>query len=247
MRVNRIASACVVCLFATASPFAARANDKNDEYRVTISPSFPFFGQKDWIATGYLGYVEDGEKSFHMAQLEAGAIWKVSQRNEWWFLLEKNWTDNESSPDVNETRPVIGFKNYLPGSDRAKFYNLARAEYRYLDRDGAADSQYLRLRDRIGAVFAVGGAGAQSPWYGIADAELTYRFDKNISDQARLRVGVGWISNDRVRVEFIYHMQFTRDTADESFQWTDNIWRLNFKVAFKEGLLRRLIASDVDE
>lgn len=149
-------------------------------------------------------------------------------------------TDNESSPDINEYRPLVGLKNYFIRNQRLTFYNLARMEYRIQDFDGAEDKEFFRFRDRLGTEFALTEKANQpGAWYGIADVEVFYRTDRDISDLARLRGGLGWVIGHYVRAELIYHMQFTR-TAGESFEWTDNIWRLNFKVARQHGLLQRL-------
>lgn len=48
-----------------------------------------------------------------------------------------------------------------------------------------------------------------------------------------------------VRAEFLYHMQFTQE--DGGLAWTDNIWRLNFKIARQRGVLQHMFGSDVDE
>ena len=52
--------------------------------------------------------------------------------------------------------------------------------------------------------------------------------------------------NDRTRAEFLYHMQFERADSGDSFKWTDNIYRVNFKIAFKKGLLGRVFDGGGD-
>jgi hypothetical protein len=38
-------------------------------------------------------------------------------------------------------------------------------------------------------------------------------------------------------------MSFTRDGPDDSLEWTENIWQLNFKVARQKGLLKHLFVE----
>ena len=65
-------------------------------------------------------------------------------------------------------------------------------------------------------------------------------------DPFRVRVGLGRTLNDFVRVELIYHMQFTRPASGGDLESTDNIWRLNFKVARHRGALQQLFGGDVE-
>ncbi|HEY5810451.1 MAG TPA: DUF2490 domain-containing protein [Povalibacter sp.] len=121
-------------------------------------------------------------------------------------------------------------------------------EYRYQERDGPDnDTEYFRFRNRLGVEFDLGESrNKPGSWYGLADAEVFYRFDHDLSDLMRLRAGVGLTVNEHVRVELIYHMQFTR-SAGESFDWTENIYRLNVKVSRHKGVLSRLAHSHMDE
>jgi hypothetical protein len=75
------------------------------------------------------------------------------------------------------------------------------------------------------------------------DVEPFYRFDQDTLDPLRLRVGLGWVMHDLVHDEFTYAMSFTRDGPDDSLEWTENIWQLNFKVARQKGLLKHLFVE----
>jgi hypothetical protein len=41
-------------------------------------------------------------------------------------------------------------------------------------------------------------------------------------------------------VEFIYHAQFTRPAGSSDLRFTDNIFRLNIKIALSKGIMRRV-------
>jgi hypothetical protein len=60
-----------------------------------------------------------------------------------------------------------------------------------------------------------------------------------------LRVGFAYIATNRVRVEFIYHMQWTRPSGSTGLEYTDNIYRFNVKVALNRGMLQRVFDGGV--
>lgn len=227
---------------------SVRADGKNDEYQVTLFPTYALTGDKKWIGMGYLGYAESWDENYDTKYLELGTIWKFSPSAEAWFVLINARTDNATSPDVDEWRPYVGLKNYFSKFGQATFYNFARLEYRMQDRDGGQDNEYFRLRERIGINSPIGRRiDAAGSLYGFVDVEPMYRFDRDTLDPLRLRVGFGFVIHEFVRCEVIYTMQYTRPNPGDSLDWTENIYRLNFKIARQEGLLARLAHSDGDE
>jgi hypothetical protein len=61
---------------------------------------------------------------------------------------------------------------------------------------------------------------------------------------APLATGRG-VLHGRVQTEFIYHVQWTRPNG--SFEYTDNIFRLNIKIGLQDGILPRVMEGDFDE
>ena len=225
----------------------AQAEDRTDEYRVTVFPSHPIAGRRDWIAAGYLGYVTIPETETEVGYLGGGAIWKPGKWGEVWALLLATRTTSDTATDVDELRPVVGVKANIGKVGAASFYDFFRAEYRIQNRETGNDTEHVRIRNRFGFERPFGARPyAPESWYGLADVEAFYRFDRDLSDLARLRLGAGYVVNERTRVEFLYHVQFERPDASESFEWTDNIFRLNFKLAMKEGLLRQVFDGGGD-
>jgi Protein of unknown function (DUF2490) len=228
---------------------AARADDKDDEYRFTVSPSYAITADKRWIGVGYFGYYDGPDRNYDVGYAGLGAMRRISEWADVWMVAQNLRTDNEGAPDVNEYRPAIGFKNYFTRSGPFTFYNFARMEYRIVERDSpGADSEYFRFRDQVGVEFALGEtANKPGGWYALTDVEAFYRFDVSEWDLMQLRAGVGVTINEYVRLELIYYMQFARAGNDDSFDWTGNIYRLNVKVARHKGLLDRLAHSHTDE
>ena len=237
--------ACTLAAHA-ATPAASATDDDNTEprsgeYRVTV---FPYHKITDTISGfGYLGYVTNPDKDYKTDYLGWGVSYMSSPTTQWWAGLVGTFTDNLSTADKLELRPFVGLKNLIPNSIKWNIYNYARWEYRSIqDRDTGNWDGYSRIRDRVGIEFPLASgeeAWKTGTWYGLADAEAMYRFDKHYIDPCRLRAGLAYIWSNRVRVELIYHMQWTRPGGGD-LKYTDNIIRLNIKVALNKGMLQRM-------
>ena len=235
-------------LLAVLLPLSVGAADQNDEYQMTLFPTYALTQDKKWIGMGYFGYAESHDLNYDKGYLELGTIWKFHPDAEAWFVLINERTDNATAPDVNEWRPYVGLKNYFAKAGPATFYNYARLEYRMQDVEGAQETEYLRLRERIGVNSPIGRRiNAAGSLYGFVDVEPMYRFDRDFVDTLRVRAGFGFVIHEYIRCELIYTMQYTRLDEDDSLEWTRNIYRLNFKLARQKGLLARLAHSDGDD
>lgn len=87
-------------------------------------------------------------------------------------------------------------------------------------------------------------AGRRSP--GICWRTPNPSTDSGQIDPLRLRVGIGCVTSRRVLVEFHSFTQYTRPDGGP-LAYTDNIFRLNFKIALSKGIsLMRLLDGGVD-
>jgi hypothetical protein len=228
----------------------ARAQDENigNEYRLTF---FPYHRISDQLTgSGYLGYVWNPEKDYRTYYLGWPVVsYAPASWLQLWGGLVGLYTDNESSSDKLELRPFAGPKLFLPNAAKWNIYNFTRYEYRAIeDRDTQDWSRSYRLRSRFGVEFPL--ASRERAWqsktfYGLADVEPYYRFDRDQVDPLRVRGGLGYVLNDRVRLEFIYHAQYTRPDGGD-LEYTDNIFRLNVKIGLNRGLMGRLLNPDID-
>jgi len=237
-------------LIVVSKPAAAQQEDTGNEYRFTI---FPYHRITDKV-TGfaYLGYVFNPEKDYQTYYLG----WPAASYspNHWlqiWGGLVGLYTNNESSSDKLELRPFVGAKLFLPNEAKWNIYNFTRYEYRAIrDHDTRDWNTIQRIRSRFGIEFPLTSrerAWKPGTFYGLADVEPYYRFDKGIVDLFRVRGGISYVLNDRIRFEFIYHAQFTRPTGSSGLEYTDNIFRLNIKIGLHKGILGRLQNPDLDE
>jgi hypothetical protein len=244
MRISTSLCASALLGAALLAPDLAHADDPGNEYRLTIFPTYKI--NDEWTGIGYLGYVTTPEINTVTTYLGTGGIWHFKPRWDMWAVLMETRTKVDGSLSNSELRPLLGLQYALSPWGKVKPFDLFRAEYRMIDKVDAADSNYVRLRNRFGFTVPFGSKQGPGSWYGLVDAEAFYRFDKNFSDLARLRGGIGYIASPRVRIEFIAHAQFKRADQDSAFHWTDNIWRINIKVAKDTGLLDRLVGADAD-
>ena len=254
IRHNLIAVA-LACGLAAGSLCALDARAQNDEpigneYRLTL---FPYHRISDELTGfGYLGYVNNPDKEYQTAYLGYGANYTFNPTFQLWGGLIGTYTDNQNSADKLELRPFIGPKLFLPNDWKWNIYNFTRYEYRAIqDRDTHDWTGYSRIRSRFGVEFPLTSrekAWQPKTWYALADVEPFYRFDKDTIDPLRVRGGIAYIVSSRVRVEFIYHAQFTRPSGSSGLEYTDNIFRLNIKIALNKGIMQRLFdGGDADD
>jgi len=95
-----------------------------------------------------------------------------------------------------------------------------------------------RFRTRQGVAFPFS-ARAWEPgtFYGLANGELFV--EHNFVDAVRYMSGAGYIKSDRVRIEFDYLFELSRQSSSAALAYTANSFRLEFKYSFKEGLHRK--------
>ena len=252
-RQNLIATvlACglAACLIGASSARAQTDEHIGNEYRVTL---FPYHRINDQLTGfGYLGYVNNPDKEYQTGYLGYGASYSFNKSVQLWGGLIGTYTDNQNSADKLELRPFIGPKFFLPNDWNWNIYNFTRYEYRSIqDRDTHDWTGIHRLRTRFGVEFPLAsGEKAWQPktWYALADAEPFYRFDRGTIDPFRVRGGIAYIVSSRVRVEFIYHAQFTRPAGSSGLEYTDNIFRRNIKIGLNKGIIGRLQNPDIDD
>ena len=219
----------------------------NDEYRITAFPTHPLLGPVTGF--GYLGYVNNTGKDVTTYYLGwPGAIYKPVKWLEAWTGLIYVWNDVTNGSDTRELRPFVGGKVYLPNRVHMNIYNLTRVEWRRIT---TKDTGELDKRVRVRSRFGFEAPLSERPWkeqtfYMLGDFESMYQTSTHAIDTVRARAGLGYITNQHVRVEFIYHLQLSRKDAHDPLAYSDNIFRVNFKIGIKKGLLQRLSGAEPD-
>lgn len=230
---------------------SVKAQDKGNEYRITLFPSHKITDKITGFA--YLGYVWNPEKNYQTYYLGwPAACYAPKTWFQLWGGLVGLYTKNESTSNKLELRPFVGPKFFLPNAMKWNIYNFTRYEFRATQDGSTHDwSNVSRLRSRFGVEIPLSSrdqAWQPGKFYTLADIEPYYRFDRNQIDPMRIRVGIGYILKPwPLRFEFIYHAQYTHPTPSEGLQFTDNIFRLNIKIGLNKGIIGALQNPDLDE
>lgn len=234
----------LVLIAAIAPALSARADDEvSNEYQFTLSPHHAIRG--NLTGSGELGYHWNPELDYQAYTiLWPGLICTASKWAQFSAGLRTLYTDNENSADKLELRPFAGVKLFLPTELKWNLYNYTRYEFRDIqDRDTLDWIGTHRVRSRFAVELPLTSrekSWQPKTWYGLADVEPFYRFDKDTIDPLLVRGGLGYVVSDRVRLECFYYAQFTRPAGSSSLEHTENAFRLNIKIGLHEGLLRRL-------
>jgi hypothetical protein len=232
---------------------AAPPPDIANEYRITAFPSYPF---TDKLAGfGYLGYVAKPDADYASLYLGTGSFYKPNKNIQLWLGLIGVWTDQEVKSNSLELRPFTGVK-FLGGNSRQwHYYNWTRYEIRFTEtRDTGDWTTVHRIRNQSRIDFpltTLERAWTPKTFYAWTDVEPIWRSDTEHVDPLRWRTGLGYIASPRLIVEFQYYAQYTRPSGG-GLRYTDNIFRLNFKLMTKRGVLgrnaiRMLVDGGIDE
>lgn len=249
MKQLRFALLAVALLSILAPSKQVKAEDIDNEYRLTLLPYYPF--SKEMVGFGYLGFVPSWDKDYTNYYAGAGFTYDLTDWMQTWTGLIGSYTDGWDSEDKLEFRPFIGAKFFLPNDLGWNIYAFPRYEYRMVQGQDSHDWSYVnRLRLRLGAEIPFtsrDNAFKPNTWYGIADVEPFYRCDTDKLDPLRVRAGLGYVMGGGKRIEFIYHAQWTRPN-NGGLDYTDNIFRINFKFPLGKGPIAQAIRSlDIDD
>lgn len=233
--------------------YGSAQEDIGNEYRITLFPSYKITEKIGGFS--YIGYVFNPEKNYQSYYLGFPcATYTPKSWLQYWGGLIGVYTDSDgqNSSDQLELRPFAGVKLFLPNQLKWNIYNWTRYEYRALqDLTTHEWDNYSRIRLRFGVEIPISSrekAWQPGSFYGLADVEPYYRFDKLQVDPFRFRGGIGYIMKSApLRLEFMYYAQYTQPTEASGLIYTDNIFRLNIKLALSKGILGSLYNPGFDD
>jgi hypothetical protein len=222
---------------------AARAQDRTDQYRLTLNLTAPITTNLD--ANPMLGFFGNPDNRSQNYRLQWPAVTWITAK---WLQLSggllTQYTDNHEAADQLLLRPFAGVKLFVPNQAHLVLYNFTRYEFVASENlDPWTWNSYSRIRSQFMAeVPLTTGERAWKPqtWYTLVAVEPFYRFDRHQFSPLRVGGGIGRVLKDKVRVELTYQAQFTQ-SGSSGLAWTENIIQLNFRVGLKEGLLGKLL------
>jgi hypothetical protein len=257
--VGAFFGALLIVMTATASaqqqPPASTAPpaDIANEYRITGYPNYPLTDKLSGF--GYLGYVSKPVAEYASIYLGTGTFYRPHKNIQLWLGLIGVWTAQEVKSNLLELRPFGGIKFMGANARKWRYYNWTRYELRLTEtRDTGDWTTVHRIRNQSRIDFpltSVEKAWTPKTFYAWTDIEPIWRSDTGHVDPLRWRTGLGYIANPRLLIEFQYYAQYTPPSGG-SLKYTDNIFRLNFKVMTKRGLLpqkalRSLLDGGIDD
>ena len=146
-----------------------------------------------------------------------------------------SYTHQNESNNTLELRPSIGARVHLTPDRRILARILLRLENRNF-KDLETKDWETSLRGRVRLEFIVpinkDSYSKDKLVYSIADAEwlfATNDVNERFANRFRVRIGVGYRLSYTTRVEFVYMWQLSRNEQGQSFESSDNIFRLRVK------------------
>jgi hypothetical protein len=234
---------------ASTAPLADIAN----EYRITAFPSYPI--TEKLAGFGYAGYVSKPDAEYASIYLGTGSFYNANKNIQLWLGLIGVWTNPEVKSNSLELRPFTGVKFIGRTSKKWRYYNWTRYEIRFTETRDTGDwttVHRIRNQSRIDVpLTTLERAWTPKTLYAWTDVEPIWRSDTGHVDPLRWRTGLGYIASPRLLVEFQYYAQYTQ-SSEGGLRYTDNIFRLNFKMTTKRGVLgrnalRMLIDGGIDD
>jgi len=226
--------ALLLVLVAFAAP-CARAQEVTDDGRAAIVFAHPTVFER-FSGAPYFWFDDQsgGVTSYRVAV--PNIIYHARPWLQGWGGLLVTWTNNEASGNTRELRPYVGVKVFVPNSAHIHIFDWTRLEWRHItNTESNTITREWRFRTRPGVEFPLSARAWQpGTFYGLANGEMLVQHD--FVDAARFMSGAGYISSDRVRLEFQYVFELSRTSSTDALAYSDNSFRLDFKYSFKEGL-----------
>jgi hypothetical protein len=133
----------------------------------------------------------------------------------------------------------VGVKIFVPNSVHLHIFDWTRVEWRHTtNTDNDTVTRVWRFRTRPGVEFPLSTrAWEPGTFYGLANGELFV--EHSFVDAVRFMSGAGYIYSNRLRLEFNYVFELSRNSASDVLAQSDNSFRLDAKFSFKEGLFHK--------
>jgi hypothetical protein len=198
------------------------ANSFNLENAVTYST---LLGTPKWRAYDYSGTLE----------------WSVSNRLDLIAQAVLSYTNQTDSYNTFELRPALGTRVYFTPNRRIQTRLLLRVEQRnFKNLDTKEWEQQFRPRVRGEIIVPINKSSYYEDklWYAITDVELLYKTDdveERFANRFRWRIGVGYRLSYNLRFEFLYMLQQSRNTIEDDFESSDNIFRFRIKQYLRKS------------
>jgi Protein of unknown function (DUF2490) len=161
--------------------------------------------------------------------------WSVTNRIDVIAATALSYTTQTDSYNTFEIRPGLGTRLYFTPNKRIQTRLLLRVEQRnFKNLDTKEWTQQYRPRARAEMIIPINKNSyyVDKLWYAITDVEWLYKTDdveERFANRFRWRIGAGYRLSYNLRFEFIYMLQRSKNTIEDDFESSDNIFRFRIK------------------
>ena len=227
----------MLALVALRAP-DAHAQDVADDGRAEVEFAHPTFLDK-LSGAPYVWFDDQTGSVTSYRVAFPNVIYHAKPWLQGWAGLIVTWKDDDSSSDTRELRPYVGVKIFVPNSAHLHVFDWTRVEWRRTtNTDNDTVTRVWRFRTRPGVEFPLSARAWQpNSFYGLFNGELFV--EHGFVDEVRFMSGAGYIKNERVCFEFDYVFELSRNSPSDVLAQSDNSFRVEVKLSFKEGLLHK--------
>ncbi len=187
------------------------------------------------LAANYSTALESPE--WRSLEFQVTPEWSISQYVDVMGGILLGSTIQSESTTTFELREMLGARIHFTPNKRILTRMLVRFEQRnQLNQESGLWENSHRSRIRAEAIIPINKQSmfaGDKLWYGILDVESFLVLDKNLDERFanrfRLRAGIGYRISYGTRLEFVYTIQQSKNTIDDNFNTTDNIFRFRIK------------------
>jgi hypothetical protein len=167
--------------------------------------------------------------------------WSVTNHIDLIAATALSYTNQTDSYNTFELRPALGTRLYFTPNKRIQTRLLLRFEQRnFKNLDTKEWTQQYRPRARAEAIIPINKVSyyVDKLWYAITDVEWLYKTDdveERFANRFRWRIGGGYRLNYSLRFEFLYMLQQSKNTLEDDFESSDNIFRFRIKQYLRKS------------
>jgi len=221
-------------------PVSSRSQDVQGWMDGFVVKPFGYFEYEGNIGINRL-LQEDGWGDYYFANTLS------YQRINWYLAeaaLEFHYTKDPQALNITEISMFLGqrffFTTFIEKIHLQLPYFYLRLDNRFLNYEDGTMDQKVRLRPRLGGRFILNNIFiGDNTWYIPFYAEYFFNFNgeafERYASRNRFMTGVGYAFTQRLRGEFNYYGQRSRNTNEDSFVKTDMMFQVAVRYYFLKG------------
>jgi hypothetical protein len=182
-----------------------------------------------------------GTPKWRAYDYSAALEWSITQHIDVIGQAVVSYTNQNDSYNTLELRPILGTRIHFTPNSRVLTRLLVRAEQRnFKNLETDEWTSELRPRIRVESIIPINRKSyfEDKLWYGLTDVEWLYKtndVEERFANRFRWRIGGGYRLSYNFRFEFLYMLQLSKNTIDDGFESSDNIFRFRLKQYLRKS------------